>query len=187
MNFVILNGSARANGNTFLLLSRLVNYFKDSDVNTEIINISDKKINFCLGCHHCEKTRACIQSDGVDEIYDSFKKADLICVASPSYWGDVTGQLKTFFDRSTSYCNTIDNRTTFPAGKHSCSIALRAGSAKSESEQVISSIKHYFSHLEIKHQFSATFEGIRSEEDLNTTSVEQKLKEFSKRVVQIRA
>jgi len=184
LKFVILNGSARANGNTNYLLSKIVDTFIGTSVQAEIINISEKEINFCCGCHHCEKTRVCVQEDGVDEIYESFKRADLICVASPSYWGDITGQLKTFFDRSTPYCNTIDDKTIFPSGKKSCSIAIRAGSAASESEDVISSIKHYFSHLEIDHQFSETFEKIRSEKDLNTESVKQKIEEFSIKVIQ---
>ncbi|RQV94069.1 flavodoxin family protein [bacterium] len=183
MKLIILNGSARAGGNTYSLLSRITQSLAHSHINSEIINISEKKVNFCMGCHSCEDTRVCIQKDGVDDIYDSFRKADMICIASPSYWGNITGQLKTFFDRSTPYCNTIDGTTTFPAGKKSCSIALRAGSSMHESEAVILSITHYFSHLEMDHQFFETFENIGSEQDLNTDLAKEKIERFANRII----
>lgn len=183
MKIVFLNGSARENGNTHFLLSKIKDSLDKQKTESEIINISEKDINYCLGCHSCETTRVCIQKDGVDEIYDSLKKADLICVASPSYWGDITGQLKVFIDRSTPYCNTINNTTTFPRGKLSCAIAIRAGSAKEENDTVISSITHYLGHLEIKHQFNETFESIRSKDDLKEEDAALKIKAFAKKML----
>ncbi|MGL1893662.1 MAG: flavodoxin family protein [Spirochaetaceae bacterium] len=185
MNIVFLNGSGRADGNTNYLLSKIVNSLDETAITSEIINISDKEINFCRGCHVCEETRVCVQTDGVDEIYNSFKKADLICIASPSYWGDITGQLKTFIDRSTPYCNTINSETTFPSGKKSCSIAIRAGSAENENRDVISTITHYLGHLEIDHVLSETWESIRSKNDLETEEVEKKISKFAKQITLI--
>ena len=45
----------------------------------------------------------CIQNDDVEQMVISILTADLVLIVTPSYWGDVTGQLKTFFDRNTPY------------------------------------------------------------------------------------
>lgn len=168
---VLLNGSARAHGNTHKLLSLLVSDLDKNEFDYEIINISENSVNYCLGCHSCEKTRQCVQNDDMMTIYKKLESADIICVAAPSYWGYVPGQLKVFFDRSTPYCNTINNSTPFPHGKKGIAIALRAGSSQKENLVVINAIEHYFSHLEIAPCFNATFENIQNPEDMEKTAV----------------
>jgi len=179
MKIAFLNASARKNGNTNSLLSNIINGIDPKIFESELINISECKINYCLGCHGCEKTRKCVQNDDIIQIYSSFEKADLICIASPSYWGYVTGQLKVFFDRSTPYCNTIEGKTTFPNGKKGIAIALRAGLNESENMDIINSIEHYYSHLEILPIFRRTFEKIRNKSDLDTTVMTNKIMNFS--------
>lgn len=178
MKILFLNGSARGNGNTNALLSMIAEQLDKNVFEARIINISDYKINYCLGCHNCEKTRKCIQNDDMGNIYNAFEEVDLICMASPSYWGYVTGQLKVFFDRSLPFCNAIHGKTTFPKGKRGIAISIRAGANEKESLEIIKAIEHYFSHLEITPFSNMTFESVRNNTDLTSEEVKKKISKF---------
>ncbi len=178
MKILFLNGSARSNGNTNALLSIIAEKLDRNVFEARIINISDYKISYCLGCHSCETTRKCIQNDEMENIYHAFEKSDLICIASPSYWGYVTGQLKVFFDRSLPFCNTIHGETTFPKGKRGIALSIRAGANEKESLEIIKAIEHYFSHLEITPLSNMTFENVKNNTDLTSIEVKKKIDEF---------
>ena len=75
--------------------------------------------------------------------------ADVIIAVSPSYWADVPGQFKAFIDRCTPWCNTHEPHARLQAGKKGYAVALRTGPGMKECERVISSIEHFYGHLEI--------------------------------------
>jgi multimeric flavodoxin WrbA len=178
IKIVFLNGSARDNGNTTTLLTEVISNLDRKIFNPTILNISQKNIKYCLGCHECEKTRQCVQNDDMQVIYQQFIDSDIICIASPSYWGYVTGQLKVFFDRSTPFCNTIDGITTFPSGKKGISLSIRAGSNKTESIEIINAIEHYYSHIEIEPIFNLSLETIRTISDFLKPQINDEIIKF---------
>ncbi len=98
----------------------------------------------------------------MDEIYES----DIIILASPSYWGDVTGQMKTFIDRSLPLCNAKTGETPVPKEKIGVSVAVRAGKSKEENQHIVDTFNHYFGHLEIRPIAMLTAEGIRTISDI---------------------
>lgn len=54
----------------------------------------------CQGCHACKKgAESCILKDDLTEVLDGLHEADVVVIASPIYFGDVTAQLKGFIDR----------------------------------------------------------------------------------------
>jgi len=70
------------------------------DVETELISLKGKKINFCLHCDYCVRTKeGCIQKDAVSDLYPSMEAADAWLLATPVYQGTVSGQLKAVMDR----------------------------------------------------------------------------------------
>ena len=79
-----------------------------------------------------------------------FDQADVIICVSPSYWADIPGQFKAFIDRCTPWCNTHEPHAAIAAGKKGYSIALRTGPGMKECERIISSIEHFYGHLEIE-------------------------------------
>ena len=79
-----------------------------------------------------------------------FEQADIIVSVSPSYWADVPGQFKAFIDRCTPWCNTHDPHKAIPSGKKGYAIALRTGPGIKECERIISTIEHFYGHLEIE-------------------------------------
>lgn len=66
----------------------------------EIISLSDKQINFCQGCLACQKTMKCILHDDMEMIIEKMKVSDVIVFATPIYFYEMSGQMKTLLDRS---------------------------------------------------------------------------------------
>lgn len=166
MKALFIIGSPRRDGNTAFITGKIADGMKEAGIEIETINLGSMNIHYCQGCGVCEKTRQCVQRDDMDTIIKSMIDANIILIASPSYWGDITGQLKVFFDRSTPLCNAKDGTTPFPKGKIGIAIALRKGNSPGENLHIIESIQHYFGHLYIVPKARYTIEGIGSVEDI---------------------
>ena len=65
----------------------------------EFITLRNKEINFCIGCLSCQKTGTCVLKDDVPAIMDSVLNADVVCWATPIYYYEMSGQMKTLIDR----------------------------------------------------------------------------------------
>jgi multimeric flavodoxin WrbA len=123
-------------------------------------------INYCRGCHTCEESGRCVQRDDVDLLVRELFAADVVVVASPSYWGDVTGQLKVFIERCTPLCNARTGETAVPPGKVGVAVAVRAGSGVAENRHIVDTIAHFFGHLGIELVESYTLERVEHPADL---------------------
>ena len=100
-NVVILNGSPRKKGNT----SALVNAFAEGAENaghtvTEFF-LDDMDIHGCKGCFggHSSRECPCVQRDDMDKIYPAVKAGDVIVFATPLYYWNMSGQIRTAVDR----------------------------------------------------------------------------------------
>ena len=60
----------------------------------------DKTINFCKGCLACQKTQRCVMHDDADAIVQKMKGMDILVFATPIYYYEMCGQMKTLLDRS---------------------------------------------------------------------------------------
>lgn len=103
MNITAVMGSPRANGVT----SRIAKGFLDraASKGARVTPYHLNKMNFrgCQGCHLCKtEAPACVLKDDLTPVLKSIVTADIIVLASPIYFWDVTGQFKCFFDRTWS-------------------------------------------------------------------------------------
>lgn len=97
---VILNGSARKNGNTATLTKAFTDGAESAGNTVREFYLFDMNIRGCMGCGCCGKTTApCAQQDDMREIYEEFEKADVVVFASPVYFWTITGTLKAVADR----------------------------------------------------------------------------------------
>lgn len=165
MNIILLNGSPVSDGATNEILDIIKNSLGDKH-NVDKICLGDYQINYCLGCRKCHKTAKCVQNDDTDKIMDALKTADKIVIASPSYWADITGQLKVFFDRCTPYCNTHIPYAKLPKNKKGYAVALRTGQSTGECLHIVESINHFYGHLEIEKTANIFFCGIENKCDI---------------------
>lgn len=98
---VILNGSPRQNGNT----SELVKAFTEGAISAgnEVLtfHLDRMSIHGCKGCFggHSSKECPCVQKDDMAKIYPAIKEAGVVVLASPLYYWNMSGQLRTAVDR----------------------------------------------------------------------------------------
>lgn len=100
-NVLILSSSPRKNGNSDLLCQEFYKGAIDAGNNAEIVRLSEKKINYCMGCYACQSAGKCFQKDDMVELSEKMLKADVIVFATPVYFYTMSGQLKVFIDRLT--------------------------------------------------------------------------------------
>ena len=65
----------------------------------ELISLHGKELRFCVGCLSCQQTGACVFKDDVPAIMESVLNADIVCWATPIYYYEMSGQMKTLIDR----------------------------------------------------------------------------------------
>ena len=100
MKIVLINASTRKNGATAKILEKFAeNLSIKGDVEVESINLSDYKLNFCMGCCLCYKTGVCHIDDDAEMLSDLISDADGLIIGTPTLVSNVPGQLKTLIDR----------------------------------------------------------------------------------------
>ena len=151
MNALIINCSPVRTGATAEIV-KTVEEQLSARYEVRSICIDDYSFAFCRGCRTCHDTAKCVMNDAtvIQKIMDEYDKADIVVSVSPSYWADIPGQFKAFIDRCTPWCNTHDPHATIKPGKKGYAIALRTGPNMPECERIISSIEHFYGHLEIE-------------------------------------
>jgi multimeric flavodoxin WrbA len=100
---VAFNGSARKGGNTAILLKYALKELEIEGIETELVEMSGKKIHGCLACRECSKRKdnRCGQTgDMGNEYIEKMMQADGILLGSPTYVADVTPEIKALMDRA---------------------------------------------------------------------------------------
>ena len=113
MNILILSGSPRKGGNTDLLVEAFVKGASQRH-HVEVVSVRDYKVNPCMGCNACFKSKdnTCVQKDDMPLVYEKMSQANMLVIASPVYFYGLSAQLKAVIDRCH---NPI--RDTFPIKK----------------------------------------------------------------------
>lgn len=96
---VAISSSLHANSNSGTLLSKFVEGAKAAGNEVTVVSLRGKKINFCIGCLSCQNTGKCVLDDDVRAIAELIKQADVVAFATPIYYYEMSGQLKTLLDR----------------------------------------------------------------------------------------
>ncbi len=111
-NILILNGAARKNGSTAKLIDAFTEGAKSKGHSMESFYLQTMNINGCLGCNGCHNSskgceNPCVQNDDMEQIYKAINKADVVVFASPVYFWNITGALKTATDRLYASCSNL--------------------------------------------------------------------------------
>jgi len=99
-NVLVISSTLRKNGNSEVLAKEFLRGAQEAGNNTEFVTLQDKEIKFCKGCLACQKLGTCVIKDDSNEIVEKMKNADVIAFASPIYYYEMSGQLKTLIDRA---------------------------------------------------------------------------------------
>ena len=102
MKVVAFCGSARKNGNTVLLLETVLEALSKAGIETELVQMAGKEIHGCRACFGCIKNkngRCVFDDDIVNDCVEKMKGADGIILGSPTYFADVSSEMKALIDR----------------------------------------------------------------------------------------
>ena len=102
MKVVALNGSARKDGNTAILINLVFAELKKEGVETELMQLAGNPIAGCIACYKCfkNKNRRCsVDKDMLNDIIERMLQADGIILGSPTYFSDVTSGMRAFIER----------------------------------------------------------------------------------------
>ncbi len=141
MKVIAFNGSARKDGNTAILLNYVLSELQNEGIETELFQLAGKEIRGCMACRKCfqnKDMRCVVNTDVLNECVEKMSEADGILLGSPTYFSDVTTEMKALIDRSGYVARA--NGHTF---KHKVGAAVvavrRAGSI-----HAFDTINHFF-------------------------------------------
>ena len=104
MKIVALLGSPRTDKNSATIANRFTATAAQFGAEVSTFELNRLDYRGCQGCYACKKTLDhCVLQDDLTAILDAVRGADLLLLASPVYYGDVTAQLKGFIDRTFCY------------------------------------------------------------------------------------
>ena len=102
MKVVAFNGSPRKEGNTALLIRQVLKELEAEGIQTEMVHLKGP-IQGCIACSKCFESkdgRCALDKDIVNDCIEKMAKADGIILGSPTYFSDLTPELKALIDRS---------------------------------------------------------------------------------------
>lgn len=103
MKVIAINGSARKGGNTTQMIQRVFAQLEAEGIETELIEMAGKKARGCIACLKCAKNkdRKCaVDNDFINTCIEAMDKADGVILASPTYFANVSTEMKALIDRA---------------------------------------------------------------------------------------
>lgn len=168
-------GSPRKHGNIAKMLDVAIARGKESGYEVHYINLYEKKLNMCKGCMACKQTGICVIKDDIVEIRKLFIESDLIVLASPTYFANVSAPVKNMFDRLVAVVMD-DNKSMIPKPKLSsqhkymllttCSTPSPFDKLAGQSSGTIKVMKEFFGVSGMKYAGKVVFAGTRNKDEL---------------------
>lgn len=103
MKVIAINGSPRKDGNTHLLLEAVLEPLARAGWETEAVQIGGKDIHGCRACFKCwelQSQRCVFDKDILNAVLEKMLAADAIILGSPTYFADVSAEMKALMDRA---------------------------------------------------------------------------------------
>lgn len=110
MKVLMINGSPRIHGNTYVALQEMEKVFVSEGIEVEILHVGNQAIRGCIACRSCANTGKCVFDDMVNEAAAKFEACDGLVVGSPVYYASANATLVAFLTRlffSTHFSKTM--------------------------------------------------------------------------------
>jgi len=141
MKVVAFNGSARKDGNTAILIRKVFAELESEGIETELFQLAGKPIKGCIACGKCYKNkdkRCAVDNDVMNECIEKMVEADGMILGSPTYFADVSTEMKALIDRAGFVARA--NSDMFQRKPGAAVVAVRRAGAI----HVFDSINHFF-------------------------------------------
>lgn len=103
MKVVAINGSARENGNTAILIKEVFKELNAEGIKTELVQLAGKQVQGCIACRKCfaaKNGRCAIENDFANVCIEKMAEADGIILGSPVYYANITAGIKGLIERA---------------------------------------------------------------------------------------
>ena len=141
MKVVAFSGSARKDGNTAILVRQVFAELEKEGIETELVQLAGERLRGCIACYQCWQTKdgsCAVKDDCINDCIAKMRAADGILLASPTYFADVTTEIKALIDRAGMVARANDHMFRRKAGAGI--IAVRRGGAI----HAFDSLNHFF-------------------------------------------
>ena len=141
MKVLAISGSPRKGGNTETLIRKVFEPLEKEGIETELVQIGGKIIRGCIACYKCmelKNGKCIISKDLVNEIIEKMIHADGIILGSPTYFADVSAEMKAVIDRAGFVCYKNGSLLKHKVG--AAVVAVRRGGAT----HVFDTMNHFF-------------------------------------------
>lgn len=123
MKLIAVCGSARKRGNTAKILHQVAEGAKSAGAETEFVNLFDLDFKDCISCYACKLKNSksfghCRVNDGLRPLLERIEQSDIIVLGSPVYYGNLSGQMRSFTDRLLFQYLDYGGRGTGPRPKN---------------------------------------------------------------------
>ncbi|MDA8334730.1 MAG: flavodoxin family protein [Peptococcaceae bacterium] len=128
MKVLGINGSSRKDGNTAIAIRAVFRELETRGIETELIQLAGSRLYGCRGCRTCAKTRdrqCIIKDDILNDCIGRMAEADGIILGSPTYFSDVTSEMKALIDRAGLVSRANGDMLKYKAG--AAVMAVRRG------------------------------------------------------------
>ncbi len=163
-------GSPRKKGNTSFLLATFMQAVEKLGAQTQIVDVARKNITPCKEYVVCERKGYCpIDDDVKSEIYPLVRQAEVVVLATPIFFFNMTAQLKAVVDRcQTFWARKYKLKLTDPAKKTKRGFLLSVGASKGKSlfEGLQLSAKYFFDAIDARFEGSLTYREIEGPKDM---------------------
>jgi len=163
--------SPRKNGNAAKMLDTAVQEARAKGYEVEFVDLYEKNIAWCKGCMKCKQQGSCVVDDDITRIGQFLSECDLVAVACPTYFANVTAPLKNTFDRLVAVVFD-DNDSFIPKPKLSpkqkylilvtCSTPPPFDKIAGQSTGTIKAITEFFNVSGMKRAGTVVFAGTRN-------------------------
>src|SRR5512134_1904406 len=129
MKVVAFSGSARKNGNTAILVRQAFAELEKAGIETELVQLAGERLRGCIACYRCWQTKdgtCAVQDDCINECIQKMRTADGVILASPTYFADITTEIKALIDRAGMVARANGDMLRRKAGA-AISVARRGG------------------------------------------------------------
>ena len=97
---LVISTSLRSRSNSHLLAQQFAQGAQEAGHQVELVSLQGKQLHFCNGCMACLEAHRCVIEDDANAIVEKMGAADVICFATPVYYYEMAGQMKTLLDRA---------------------------------------------------------------------------------------
>ncbi len=146
MKVLGINGSARKDGNTAMIMNKVFEELNKAGIETEMVQLSGQVIDPCKACWACGGQENCVhKKDVFREVFGKMKGADGILLGSPVYSANISANMQAFLERAAVVTDMNREAELFKHKVGASVAAVRRGGAL----QAVDAMNHFFLNHEM--------------------------------------